>query len=116
MTRPSSGSSSSSSSKAAATARRVSPVAAGRYVRVRAPFVHTFASLPFPDVTNHHRSLMTDVTGRIRRPGEMNYAFHASAYALCVGSSFTYREIRNARLLFLADPSGAEAGNISGKR
>lgn len=42
-----------------------------------------------PDATNHHRSLMTDVTGQIRRTGEMNYNVpRGDAYArmrACVG-------------------------------
>ena len=70
--------------------------------------VYTFTSLhTLPDVTNHHRSLMTDVTGCIRRAGGMNYAFVRVCVCVCVcvcvrvGSSFTYRKIRNARL-FLA--------------
>lgn len=67
-----------------------------RALRVRA-YVR-LPRYPLPDVTNHHRFLMTDVTGRIRRAGGMNYSFRATA-AVCVrvGSSFTYRRNRNAR-------------------
>lgn len=60
---------------------------------------------------------MTDVMGCIRRAGEINYAFRASA-CMYVGSSFTYRKIRNARLflavlsLRLTGRSETGAGNI----
>lgn len=56
-----------------------------------------------PDATNHHRSLMTDVTGHIRRAGEMNYNVpRGDAYirmCVCVGKFIYLSETPKGKII-----------------
>lgn len=78
--------------------------------RVRAR-VHALASLPLPDVTNHHRSLMTDVTGRIRAGG-MNYGVRVRWKSIYLSEDPKREAI--SRRSASRDAAKPGAGNMSG--